>query len=128
MSGRVVHFEIPFDDGDRARGFYTDAFGWDTQSMPGMGYTLVTTGPSSQTEGPTETGFVNGGMFSRDAWPGGAPAPIITIDVDDIEAALTTIETLGGKTVLPKQAVGDMGFSAYFTDSEGNTIGLWQSA
>ena len=22
MSGRVVHFEIPFDDGDRARGFY----------------------------------------------------------------------------------------------------------
>ena len=28
MSGRVVHFEIPFDDGDRARAFYQEAFGW----------------------------------------------------------------------------------------------------
>ena len=128
MSGRVVHFEIPFDDGERARSFYTEAFGWDTQSMPGMGYTLVTTGPSSPAEGPSEPGFVNGGMFSRDAWPGGAPAPVITIDVDDIETALTRVEELGGKTVLGKQPVGDMGWSAYFTDSEGNTIGLWQSA
>ncbi len=127
MSGRVVHFEIPFGDGDRARSFYTDAFGWDTQSMPGMGYTLVTTGPSSRTAGPTEPGFVNGGMFSRDDWPGGSPAPIITIDVDDIDAALTKLESLGGKTVIAKQPVGDMGFSAYFTDPEGNTIGLWQS-
>jgi predicted enzyme related to lactoylglutathione lyase len=29
MSGRVVHFEVPFDDGDRARAFYQNAFGWD---------------------------------------------------------------------------------------------------
>ena len=28
MSGRVVHFEMPFDDGDRASDFYTRAFGW----------------------------------------------------------------------------------------------------
>ncbi len=27
MSGRVVHFEIPYDDGDRARAFYAQAFG-----------------------------------------------------------------------------------------------------
>ena len=25
MTGRIVHFEIPFDDGDRARAFYRDA-------------------------------------------------------------------------------------------------------
>ena len=47
MPGRVVHFEIPHDDGDRARAFYADAFGWELMSMPGMGYTIVTTGPSS---------------------------------------------------------------------------------
>ena len=28
MSGKVVHFEIPFDDGDRARNFYREVFGW----------------------------------------------------------------------------------------------------
>jgi len=28
MAGRVVHFEIPYDDGERARRFYAEAFGW----------------------------------------------------------------------------------------------------
>jgi hypothetical protein len=54
--------------------------------------------------------------------------PVITIDVDDIDRALRRIEELGGKTLRPKLAVGDMGFAAYFTDSEGNIMGLWESA
>jgi predicted enzyme related to lactoylglutathione lyase len=45
-----------------------------------------------------------------------------------MDAALAKIESLGGSTVVGKQPVGDMGFSAYFTDSEGNLMGLWQSA
>ena len=28
----------------------------------------------------------------------------------------------------PGEAVGEMGFAAYFTDSEGNLMGLWQTA
>ena len=36
MSGRVVHFEIPFDDGERGSAFYRDVFGWEIQSMPEM--------------------------------------------------------------------------------------------
>jgi predicted enzyme related to lactoylglutathione lyase len=28
MAGRVVHFEIPFDDRDRARRFYREVFDW----------------------------------------------------------------------------------------------------
>ena len=34
MSGRVVHFEIPYDDGERARRFYKEAFDWQLQEMP----------------------------------------------------------------------------------------------
>jgi hypothetical protein len=49
------------------------------------------------------------------------------MDVDDIDETLAKIEVLGGKTARPKQAVGDMGFTAYFTDSEGNLMGLWQT-
>ena len=30
--GRVVHFEIPFDDADRARNFYRDVFDWQITS------------------------------------------------------------------------------------------------
>ena len=55
-------------------------------------------------------------------------SPVITIEVAEIDDALKTIEQLGGKVQLGKTPVGDMGFSAYFTDTEGNTLGLWQSA
>ena len=125
MSGRVVHFEIPFDDGDRARSFYQSAFGWDIQHLPDMGYTMVSTGPTSQEQGPTEPGYIGGGMLQRVDF---AQGPIITVDVDDIDRALAKVEELGGKTVRSKQEVGQMGFAAYFTDPEGNLMGLWQTA
>ena len=64
MSGRVVHFEIPYDDGERARRFYREAFDWELQEMPGMDYTLVVSGPSGD-RGPTEPGYINGGMLAR---------------------------------------------------------------
>lgn len=124
MSGKVVHFEIPFDDADRAGAFYSSAFGWQVMPMPEMGYTMVTTGPSGDT-GPTEPGFINGGMFAR---RDDFTAPNIVIDVPDIEAALTAVGDAGGSTVTERMAVGDMGFAAYFKDTEGNLVGLWQTA
>ena len=35
---------------------------------------------------------------------------------------------LGGKIAAGRQAVGNMGFTGYFVDTEGNTVGLWQNA
>jgi predicted enzyme related to lactoylglutathione lyase len=125
MSGRVVHFEIPFDDGDRARGFYADVFGWNLMEMPEMSYTMVATGPTDPQGPPSEPGFINGGMMQRGDPVG---SPVITVDVDDIDAALAKIEKLGGSAVGSKQPVGDMGFAAYFKDPEGNLLGLWQNA
>lgn len=124
MSGRVVHFEIPFDDQERANAFYTDVFGWTMTPMPEMSYVLATTGPSDEGP-PSEPGFVNGGLLER-----GQPVtgPVLVIDVEDIDASLERIEAQGGRRVTDRQVVGDMGFSAYFTDSEGNLVGLWQNA
>ncbi|HEX7428638.1 MAG TPA: VOC family protein, partial [Mycobacterium sp.] len=39
MTGRVVHFEVPFSDGERARSFYQQAFGWQLNEIPEMMYT-----------------------------------------------------------------------------------------
>ena len=125
MSGRVVHFEIPFDDGDRARSFYKEAFGWQLMDMPEMDYTIVSSGPSGD-QGPTEPGYINGGMLSRQM--AAAKGPVVVVDVESIEVALERIGELGGSTVVGKTPVGDMGFAAYFTDTEGNTVGLWQNA
>ena len=125
MSGKVVHFEVPFDDGDRARNFYKEAFGWQIMEMPEMGYTIVMTGPSNDS-GPTESGFINGGMLSREQ--GATSGPVVVLDVESIDTALEKIGDLGGSTVVGKTAVGEMGFAAYFTDTEGNVMGLWETA
>jgi predicted enzyme related to lactoylglutathione lyase len=125
MAGRVVHFEVPYSDGDRARAFYRQAFGWNLTEMPEMNYTMASTGPVDEYAVPSEAGFINGGMFERTEALRG---PVLTIDVDDLDAALKTVESLGGKQVGEKLPVGDMGFAAYFEDPEGNILGLWQSA
>jgi predicted enzyme related to lactoylglutathione lyase len=126
MSGRVVHFEIPYDDGDRARSFYAEIFGWQLMTMPEMGgYTLVSSGPSGD-RGPTEPGYINGGMLSREQ--AAHSGPVIVVDVDSIDAKLVKIEETGGKVVVGRTPVGDMGFAAYFTDPEGNVVGLWENA
>jgi predicted enzyme related to lactoylglutathione lyase len=125
MSGRVVHFEIPADDVARAEEFYRSAFGWNLSSMPDMGYTMVSTTPTDEQGAPKDPGAINGGMFKRE---GQLSTPVITIDVDDIDKALETVAANGGSTVQGKQPVMDMGYAAYFKDSEGNLMGLWQTA
>ena len=37
MNGRVVHFEIPFSDGDRARGFYRAGIRLECHGTAGYG-------------------------------------------------------------------------------------------
>jgi predicted enzyme related to lactoylglutathione lyase len=90
-----------------------------------MEYTLVVSGPSSDT-GPSEPGFINGGMLARGE--SAAPSPVVVMDVPSIDDALATIERLGGSTVVPKQPVGEMGFTAYVKDTEGNVVGLWETS
>jgi predicted enzyme related to lactoylglutathione lyase len=73
---------------------------------------------------PTEPGFINGGMMQRDE----VKSPVVVVDVESIDATLEKIESLGGKTVTGRTPVGTMGFAAYFTDTEGNVVGLWETA
>ena len=114
MSGRVVHFEVPFEDQERASSFYSEVFGWQLQSLPEMSYVMVTTGPTGD-QGATEPGFINGGMVER----GGAfITPDVVIDVENLENALKTVNEHGGTTVSERQPVGEMGFTAYCKDSE----------
>ena len=125
MSGRVVHFEVPYDDGDRARSFYGDVFGWQIHSMPEMQYDMVSTGPVSDQGMPSEPGYVGGGMTQRGEL---VSRPVITIAVDDIDDTLERVRSSGGSAVGEPIPVGDMGVAAYFQDSEGNLMGLWQNA
>jgi uncharacterized protein len=124
MSGRIVHFEMPADDMERAQAFYKDAFGWQLTPMPEMSYTMVVTTPTDDQGMPTEPGAINGGLTPRQS---PVSTPTLTIGVDSVDEALATVEKHGGKVVAGKMAVGDMGFVGYFSDTEGNVVGLWQN-
>jgi predicted enzyme related to lactoylglutathione lyase len=122
---KVVHFEIPVDDVKRAQDFYSKIFGWKINVIPNMDYTIVHTGPTDEKDGMLkESGFINGGMMKRSF---GIKNLVITIDVEDIEAAISKAVSGGGKMIRGKTDVGDMGYSAYIEDTEGNIIGLWQN-
>jgi predicted enzyme related to lactoylglutathione lyase len=124
---KVVHFEIPFDDRDRAKAFYGEVFGWELNTMAfGEGeYTLATTTPVDMTTmSPTEPGAINGGLMDRSS---ATPNPVITIGVDGIDDALKKVEAAGGTVITPRTPIPDMGAFAYFKDSEGNVMGLWEN-
>lgn len=122
----IIHFELPALDRKRAGNFYKDTFGWVTNEFPGMDYTMVSTTKSDPQSGrPTEPGAINGGIGNKE---GPLMQPVVTIGVADIEAALAKVKRNGGKVVQAKDKVADMGFTAYFQDTEGNVVGLWQPA
>jgi predicted enzyme related to lactoylglutathione lyase len=50
------------------------------------------------------------------------------IEVDDIERYLAKAESAGGKTVVPKVDIPGYGAFAWFSDPDGNVVGLWKSA
>lgn len=120
---KVVHFEIPADNMERARNFYKKVFGWKIEDAPGMDYALLGTTPTDERGMVTELGGINGGMAKRHDLHYGT---VITIAVESIEAISKVIEREGGKIVRERMPVGDIGFAAYFVDSEGNVEGLWE--
>jgi predicted enzyme related to lactoylglutathione lyase len=86
---------------------------------------MVSTGPVTDQGMPSEPGYVGGGLTPR-VEP--VSRPVITIEVDDVDATLQKVSASGGSAVGEKIQVGEMGYAAYFKDSEGNLMGLWQSA
>jgi predicted enzyme related to lactoylglutathione lyase len=114
---RVVHFEIPAADTQRAAEFYRKAFGWKIEKWPGpMEYWMVTTGPEGQPG-------INGGLMQRDAPYTGTTN---TLDVESVDRAVALVESAGGKVVIPKMPIPTIGYIAYCQDTEGNLFGMMQ--
>ena len=85
---------------------------------------MIGTTPVDENHMPTEPGAINGGMMKRQR---PVTSPLITISVEDIDEAMKNVKKMGGEMAREKMQVGDMGYAAYFKDTEGNIIGLWQN-
>ena len=123
----IVWFEMPFDESDRAQKFYKDVFGWQINKVPDMGeyFMVMTTESDPQTMQPKNLGAINGGMFKKDFTT--SKQPLIVIGVDSVDEHIKKIEASGGKIVMPKTAIGQFGFYARISDTEGNVIGIWEA-
>lgn len=114
----IAHFDLPADDIDRAKEFYTELFDWKFEKVLGpMDYYFIETESLDGEKG------VGGGMGLR-----GSPEQRITnfIEVASVEDYCTRVEKLGGTVLQPKMPVPDWGYLAVCMDTEENTFGLWE--
>ena len=122
---KVVHFEIPFDDKERAMTFYTACFGWQLEDFPAMQYVIARTVDVDEAQRPREPGAINGGLFAR---PAEAPAPTIYVGVASVTEMLKKVQAAGGRVVTPHTPIPGMGAFARVADTEGNVLGLFEPA
>jgi predicted enzyme related to lactoylglutathione lyase len=119
----VAHFEIPAANVARARKFYNGVFQWKIIPVPEMEYTMLHTVATGKNMMPKVAGAINGGMMKRSTK---VKAPVIYMNVKDIDASMAKIKKSGGKLMGPKNHIPGVGFTAYAKDTEDNVIGLWQ--
>jgi predicted enzyme related to lactoylglutathione lyase len=112
MADPVVHFEVSGKDPAALTAFYSDLFGWKTNVMEGMGYTIV----------EKEEGGIGGGIGQ--AQDGAAGHVTFYVAVDDPQAALDKAVALGGTVVMPVDTIPNMVTLALFKDPEGNMVGI----
>jgi predicted enzyme related to lactoylglutathione lyase len=120
---KVEHFEIPADDVKRALDFYRTVFGWELNPLPGIDYTRLLTVRIEHNAVAQRPFEVNGAIVERNSEVRG---PVVTISVSDMDDTLERIPKVGGRVVMGKKEFGKRGYTAYFQDTEGNVMGLWQ--
>jgi predicted enzyme related to lactoylglutathione lyase len=116
---RIVHFEVPADNPERAQKFYAQALGWEFVKFPGEGpveYWLVKTGP-------TGAPGIDGGLLKRGA---AGQGPMVIAGVASIDQSIEQVRKAGGTQVVDKMAIPGVGYAAYFLDTEGNCFGIFQ--
>jgi uncharacterized protein len=119
----IVHFEIPANDVEKIKKFYSALFGWKIEKMPGpMDYWGITTVPVDD-KGMTLRPGVNGGLMKRQM---PTQTPVNYISVESIDEYAKKVVELGGKMVVPKTEIPGMGWWALALDPEGNPVGLFQ--
>ena len=118
----ISWFEIPVADFERAKTFYQKIFDFE---MPEMDMSGVRMGIFLHDR---DGGGVGGAIcFGEGYKPAGSDGPKVYLTAGkDLNTVLNRVETAGGKVILPKTEIApDMGHFAFFSDPEGNVLGLY---
>ncbi len=115
--GRIVNFHLPADDVERAATFYREVFGWEFVPFPGSPVPYLI---HQFADG--DGAGVPAAITQRQTV---VKAPTPTIEVDNIDQAMTDIAMKGGQQARIEEIPG-LGRFGYAIDSEGNVIALLQ--
>jgi len=108
---KVEHFEIPADNVENLKNFYTSLFGWQFEEGQTQGYWMV------------KNAGISGALMQKEN-----PQQLSTqfVTVESIEDYVNKAKQLGARVVKNKQEISE-GYYAVLEDPQKNTFGIWQN-
>jgi predicted enzyme related to lactoylglutathione lyase len=117
MANAINWFEIPAQDFDRAKDFYSNVLAGELHVEEMMGTKMAFL--------PTEgDGAVGGAVCAGEMYKPSSDGAVVYLNGgDDLSVPLSRVEESGGQVLMPKTKITDeIGYMAFFSDSEGNKV------
>jgi predicted enzyme related to lactoylglutathione lyase len=116
----VVWFEIYVQDMQRARKFYETVLAIELTPLgsPMPDLEMLAFPMHMNGEG------ASGALARMDGCPSGGMGTLVYFACEDCAVEASRVEAAGGKICKPKFSIGQYGFIALVSDTEGNMIGL----
>lgn len=116
MKNAINWFEIPVDNYDRAKKFYSSVLSVTLQEMD-FGVVKMAAFP---TDGTGVSGALCHGEWYKPSQDG---ALVYLNGGEDLSVPLSKVESAGGKVIIPKRQISEeYGYMAVIIDSEGNRV------
>ena len=114
-------FEIPATDINRAKKFYDSIFNAELNMMPEMMGMKMAGFPIDMMSGK-----VGGALVQSDMHKPSVDGAVVYLNANpSVQAVIDRIDAAGGKVVMPRTQISpEIGYMAFFIDSEGNKVGL----
>jgi hypothetical protein len=116
-NGQFVWRELMTTDVAASLRFYSETFGWKTETMQmpdGTDYTMVKAG---------DTGV---GGIMKHPMPGVPAYWSAAVSVDDVDAVAGRVTAAGGKVIVPPMDAAEMGRYAGLQDRQGAIVNAWK--
>ena len=117
-SNPVGWFEIYVQDMSRAKTFYESVFKTQLQKLESPGVEMWAFPMQPEANG------ASGALIRMEGFPSGGNSTIVYFICQDCSIEAKRASTQGGKIFKEKFSIGQYGFIALVTDTEGNMIGL----
>jgi predicted enzyme related to lactoylglutathione lyase len=117
MKNAINWFEIPVTDLDRAAKFYESMLDTKLQreTMDGVDLAIF----------PMDETSVSGALAKADFMTPSDQGSIVYLNVEGImDQAIERAQKMGSQVMFPKTSIGENGYIAHISDSEGNKIAL----